>query len=80
MEPNLILVKPPQVFSLDPQKYLSVIFIVVLIAVNVNAPIFPVRPHTNILSLHFNQYYVIVLVESADAECAIVIAVSIDSV
>ncbi len=54
VEPILILVKPPQVSSLDPQKYLSVVLIVVLVVVNVDAPIFSVRPHANILSLHFN--------------------------
>ncbi len=45
-----------------------------------DAPIFFGRPHTCILSLLFNQYFDVILVESADARCAVVGAVLIDSI
>ena len=80
MGPLLILVKPPPVSSLDSQKYHSVILIVVLVAANVDAPIFYVRLHANILSLHFNQYFIIVLAETVDARSAVAVAVFIDSI
>ena len=36
----LILVKPPQVSFLDPQKYLSVVLVVVFVVANVDATVF----------------------------------------
>ena len=42
--------------------------------------IFSGRPPTRIFSLLFNQYFVVILVESADARCAVVGAVFIDSI
>jgi hypothetical protein len=57
VEPLLILVKPPQVISLDFQKYDGVFLFVVLVVFDVDAPFFSERPPTSILSLHFNQYF-----------------------
>ncbi len=37
VEPLLILVKPPQVSSLDHQKYLGVILVVALVVADVDA-------------------------------------------
>ncbi len=61
MESFLILVKPPQVSSLDPQTYLIVVHVVVLIVANDVAPIFSGRPHARILSLLLNQYLIVVV-------------------
>ncbi len=61
MESLLILVKPPQVSSLDPQTYLIVVLIVVLIVANDVAPIFSRRPHAHVLSLLLNQYFIVVV-------------------
>jgi hypothetical protein len=60
---------------LDPQKYLVVVLVVVLVVADVDAPIFSGRPHVRILSLHFNQYFVVILVESMDTRCAAVVAI-----
>jgi hypothetical protein len=79
VKPLLIIVKPPQVISVDPQKYFGVVLVVVLVVANVDAALFSVRPHTCILSLLFNQCFVVVLVELADASHAIVVAILIDS-
>ena len=73
MELLLILVKSPQVCPLDPQKYLGVVLVVVLVVADADAPNFSGRPHARILSLLFNQYFVVILVESADARCAVLI-------
>jgi len=80
VKPLLILVEPPQVSSLDPQKYLCVVLIVVLFAANADAPIFSWRPHAGIISLHFNQNFVVVRAESMYARYAVDVAIFIDSV
>jgi len=83
VEPLLILAIPPQVSSLDTQKHLGVILVVVVLVVadvDAGARIFSGRPHTCILSLHFNQYFIIVFAESVDARCAVVVVVFIDSI
>ncbi len=72
--------QPPQISSVDPQNYLGVVLVVVLVIANVDAPTFSGRPHVRILSLLFNLYFVIILVESVDANCAVVIAILIDSI
>ncbi len=59
MESLLILVKPPLVRSLDPQKYLVVVLVVILVVANDVAPIFSWRPHAHLLSLLPNQYFIV---------------------
>ena len=80
VKPLLIIVKPPQVSSLDPQEYLGVVLVVVFVSAKVSASIFSERPHTPILSLLFTQYFVVVLVESAYTRCDVIGAVFIDSI
>ena len=84
MMPLLVLVIPPQVSSLDLQRYLVavvvvvafvvvdvVVVVVVLAAVNVPT-VFFMRYHTRVLSLLLTQYFGVV-VESMDARCAVVV-------
>ncbi len=84
MKPLLVLGVPPQVSSLDLQRYLVVfvvvvpfvvvnVVVVVVVFADVDAPtIFFRRYHTRILSLLLNQYFG-VDVESVDARCAVVV-------
>lgn len=53
--------------------------VLVVADVDADAHIFSGRPHACILSLHFNQYFIIVLAESVDARSAVAVAVFIDS-
>ena len=79
MEPLIILVKPHQVSSLDPHTYHVVVLVVVLVDANDDAPIFSWGLHTRIHSLIVNQCFV-VIVESTDARCDVVVAVLIVSI
>ncbi len=84
MKPLLVLVVPPRVSSLDLQRYLVVVVAVVAFVVmdmvvvavvlaDVDAPtVFFMRYHTRIHSLLLTQYFGVV-VESADARCAVVV-------
>jgi hypothetical protein len=74
VEPLLILVKPPQVGSLDPHKYLAVVLIVVLDVADKNEPIFAGQFQACIHSLILNQYFV-VIGGSMDTRCAVVIVI-----
>ncbi len=79
MEPLLILVKPPQVGSFDPDKYLTVVLIVVLVVADKNEPIFAGQSQARIHSPLLNQYSVLVG-GSMDTRCAVVVAILIASI
>jgi hypothetical protein len=95
MKPLLVLVVPPQVSSLELQRYLVVVVVVVVVVAfvvvdvvvvvvvlaDVDAPtVFFMRYHSHVLSLLLTQYFG-VDVESVDARCAvIVVAVPINIV
>ena len=84
MKPLLVLVVPPQVSSLDLQRYFVVVVVfvafvvvdvvvVVVVLTNVDGhTVFFMRYHIRVLSLLLAQYFGVV-VESADARCAVVV-------
>jgi hypothetical protein len=64
---------------LGSPKVFVVVLVVALLITNEDVPISSGRSHAHIFSLLLNQYFVIV-VESADARCAVVIALLTDSI
>ena len=77
METILILVKPPQVNSLDPQKYLGVVLFVFLLC---GCTYFFWETQCMHPQPPLQSIFVVVLVKSADARCAVVIAILIGSI